>query len=419
MVSFAVFDGKECRQQQGNQFRSHNGKPNTIQFPDQRQKQYRKRRNTAIISSALAASFCLTAYFLYTSITIQRANVQIQKQNEEIQAANVQIQENLEEALINQSRHLATAARERLAEGDRLSAISLAAAALPGEGNVRPYVPEAERVLADALGVYTTAEQMEAVGTVSPGANHAVSRFCVSDNEKTLYLYDDRKRITIWDTDSLQKLGEITLTDYMEEMLPLNNGNLVVHNGLGVYTAACFQPDGNLLWKMDGCRDVTYCPELDRLLVICQREGHYELQAVNGATGERVGQALDLTLEDPAPEASAFVAVPNADVALIRYYQGIGSDTPFYAVDLHTGEKRQVDPAVYPAVSVITEDGTFVCMGEEEGLGISAVVEGNRVTTPGTRRICAYDLRTGKLLWENAITSPVGALTSFIYNNLF
>ena len=104
----------------------------------QRQKQYRTRRKTAIITSALVASFSLTAYFLYTSITIQKANVQIQQQNRQIQAANVRIQENLDEALINQSRHLATAAEERLAEGDRLTAISLASAALPGKTTCGP-----------------------------------------------------------------------------------------------------------------------------------------------------------------------------------------------------------------------------------------------------------------------------------------
>ena len=93
----------------------------------QRQKQYKARRNAAIISTSLAASFSLTAYFLYTSITIQRANVRIQAQNEEIHAqneeikeANIQIKANLDEALTNQSMHLATAAQERLLEGDRL-----------------------------------------------------------------------------------------------------------------------------------------------------------------------------------------------------------------------------------------------------------------------------------------------------------
>ena len=386
----------------------------------QRQKQYKARRNAAIISSALVASFSLTAYFLYTSITIQKANVKIQAQNEEIhaqneeiKAANIQIQANLNEALTNQSRHLATAAQERLAEGDRLTAISLAAAALPSKTNVRPYVPEAEQVLSDALGVYSTENQVKAVGAVTPGANMLVNDFCVSASEKTMYLRDQRNVITVWDTATLQKLGEITLPDTPDGMIPLNSENLLVHNGLGIYTVACYQPDGTLLWQTDSCPDMTYLPEQDLLLVIRENDsGVYELLRLDGATGETVGQPIDLTLEDPAFQANAFVVTPNADVALIRYYKGFGEPMPNYAVDLHTGEKRLIELADYPVASIITPEGTFVCMGEEEGLGMSAVVEGNRFTMPGTRRIYAYDLDTGSLLWENAITAPVGAMTT-------
>ena len=389
----------------------------------QRQKQYKARRNAAIISSALVASFSLTAYFLYTSITIQKANVKIQAQNEEIhaqneeiKAANIQIQANLNEALTNQSRHLATAAQERLAEGDRLTAISLAAAALPSENNQRPYVPEAERVLAEALGVYSTAGEVEAVGTVTPGANMLVNDFCVSASEKTVYLRDQRNVITVWDTATLQKLGEITLPDTPDGMIPLNSENLLVHNGLGIYTVACYQPDGTLLWQTDSCPDMTYLPEQDLLLVIRENDsGVYELLRLDGTTGETVGQPIDLTLEDPAFQANAFVATPNADVALIRYYKGFGEPMPNYAVDLNTGEKLPIELAAFPVQPLITDTGVFVFMGEEEGLGIAAVVEGNRVTTPGTRKIYAYDLHTGNILWENAITAPVGALSSAIY----
>ena len=380
----------------------------------QRQKQYKARRNAAIISSALVASFSLTAYFLYTSITIQKANVRIQAQNEEIKEANIQIQANLDEALINQSRHLATAAQERLTEGDRLTAISLAAAALPSENNVRPYVPEADQVLSDALGVYSTSNQVEAVGTVSPGANVVVNAFCVSESEKVIYLYDQRKVITAWDTATLQKLGEIALSDTMDAMITLNNDNLIVHNGLGIYTVACFQPDGTLLWQMDDCPAVTYLPEENVLLALHEQSGDTcELLSIDCDTG-KAGTAMDLTVEDPAMSAKILVTTPNADVVLIRYYEGIGVAGPYYAVDLHTGEKRLVELTDYPVASMITQEGLFVFMGEEDGLGMSAVVEGNRVTMPGTRRIYAYDLHTGSLVWENAITAPVGAMTSHI-----
>ena len=389
----------------------------------QRQKQYKARRNAAIISTSLAASFSLTAYFLYTSITIQRANVRIQAQNEEIQAqneeikeANIQIKANLDEALTNQSMHLATAAQERLLEGDRLTAISLAAAALPSKDNVRPYVPEAERVLVEALGVYSPAGEMKAAGTVTPSAGVEVVSFCVSDSEKTLYLQDRRNIITTWDTGTLQKLGEIILTNYPDEMISMNSENLLVHNGLGTYTVACYQPDGTLLWQMDGCPDMTYLPEQDLLLVIHKNDsGVYELLRLDGTTGETVGQSWDLTLEDPAAWASQIETTYNGDVALIGYQAGFGAQAPYYAVDLHTGEKWQIALPKPASCAVITQEGNLVVMCVGDGTGLAGVVEGDRITSPSTRKIYCYDLYTGSLLWENAIAAPTGSLSGGMF----
>ena len=397
----------------------------------QRQKQYKTRRNAAIVSSALLASFSLTAYFIYTSITIPNANIRIQAQNEEIQAqndeiqaqneeikeANVQIQKNLDEALINQSRHLTTAAQEQLAEGDRLTALTLAMAALPSETNVRPYVPEAERVLVEALAVYDTYSQISAVGTVSPGANVQLRDYCVSDSEKIMYLLDHRHIITVWDTETLQKVSEITLTNAPDSMTPLNNENLLVHGGMGSGTVNCYQPDGTMLWQLDHCLDVTYLLEQDQILVICENDsGIYELLCIDAATGEKIGQPLDLTLADPEFEAYNFVTTPNADVALICYYnfKGFTSSKTYYAVDLHTGKTQHIDLET-PDESIITSEGKFVSMGFAEGSGMSGFADGDRMTSIGTKTISCYDLHTGSLLWENTITSPVAGVSSGIY----
>ena len=85
----------------------------------QRQKQYRMKQLITVFSVALAASLALSAYFLYTTITIRNANIRIQ--------------ENLNQALRNQSRFLATAPEERLEKGDRLTALALLQEALPAK----------------------------------------------------------------------------------------------------------------------------------------------------------------------------------------------------------------------------------------------------------------------------------------------
>lgn len=367
----------------------------------QRQKQYLARRNTAIITAALLTSFSLTGYFLHTSITIHKANIQIQK--------------NLDEALINQSRHLATAAQDSLAEGDRLTALALASAALPSENNPRPYVPEAERVLTEALTVYNTSSQLGAVGTVSPGPNVLVNDFCVSNSEKTMYLEDHRKMITTWDTNTLQKLGEITLTANSDCMIPLNNENLLVHNGMGTSTVSCHHPDGTLLWQMDHCLDMSYLFQQDQIFIIHQtNSGTYELLSISGTTGERIGQPLNLSLTDSELHATAFVTTPNADFALIQYKKGYFSSDSYYAIDLHTGKTQPLD-LEFPDVSIITPEGYFVSMGLAEGSGISGMADGDRITSTATKTISCYNLHTGSLLWKSSITSPVAGVSSGIH----
>ena len=68
------------------------------------------RRMVACFSAALALSVGMMGYYIYTSI---------------------QIEKNLEEAQINQSRYLASAALQQLEYGDRLLAMVLDLDALP------------------------------------------------------------------------------------------------------------------------------------------------------------------------------------------------------------------------------------------------------------------------------------------------
>ena len=183
----------------------------------QRQRQYLMRRLITVFSISLAASLALAAYFLYTSITIRNANIQIQA--------------NYEQSQRNQSRHLATAAQERLEAGDRLTAISLALAALPSQDDPRPYVAEAEYVLSSALGVYSSSNQAVAIGSISPGTNMVIDQFWLTEDGSTLYLLDQRDIITAWDTQTFEKLGTIPLAyGYLEKVLLSPDGNILFYD---------------------------------------------------------------------------------------------------------------------------------------------------------------------------------------------
>lgn len=373
----------------------------------QRQKQYRARRAMAIVSAALVASLCLMTYFLYTSITIQKKNVQIQAANEEIRAANVKIQANLEQALRNQSRHLATAALERLQSGDRLTAISLAMAALPGSGGDRPYVPEAEYVLGQALGVYGVTPRLSASGAVSPGMNVAIKEFYITDNQSILYLRDQRNLVTAWDTAALEQLGQIDLTGmYFKSLFPMADGSALIHSGENGNVLQCFRPDGTCLWTVESCLDVAYTETKDTVLAIIST-GLLDntLAFLDPLTGEAVREPIDLGVFGISKTPSAFYVercAADGPIA-IRYSTFTSSEILLFNTDDGSYQTLST-PATFPRVAT-TAGNKLLVLGSDESSGFMGSFGDSRVNSPVTNRIYCYDLTGGALLWESEITA--------------
>ena len=251
----------------------------------QRQRQYRMRRLVAFFSLALAASVGFSAYVLRNSMIIQRKNVEIQA--------------NLEASQRNQSRHLATAAWERLAEGDRLTAICLAAAALPGENNVRPYVAEAENALTEALGIYQQNIETVAVGTVSPGSQVTVTDFYVSPSGNLLYLRDDRRCITVWDAQTLERVGVWDFSQGLpSDMFFLPNDTALVRLNTDDGTVLrCMSPEGVILWEQPDCYDVAIVDDGAKLLILTPISPTQDgLLYLDPDTGEQVGERIPVEL---------------------------------------------------------------------------------------------------------------------------
>ncbi len=356
----------------------------------QRQRQYRTRRMMTILTAALLSSLALAAYFLQTSITIQRANIQIQA--------------NLEQSQRNQSRHLATAAREKLAEGDRLTAIALAAAALPGEGNARPYVAEAEFVLADALGVYQTARQFEAIAAVTTGS--PIRQFWVSEVDHALYILDARDTLTVWDTTTMQKratldIGEISLPELY--ILP-QGGVLVRTNGvLYRYTA-----DGDCVWKKEGTGRITFWGD-STLLALCSNflDGSCSVCFLDIATGEELRQPLklDIPLEGVSSGYTTFCQKNYAADLPVLIQCDNGSTSVYYLLDLMDGSFKPLPiPDEYLELA-FTADGKLFTMGMSEGDSLMGSFEGNRITAPIHTPVRCYDMETAELLWESSISA--------------
>ena len=358
----------------------------------QRQRQYQTRRLTAILSAAILASLSLAAYFLQTSITIQRANVQIQA--------------NLEQSLKNQSRHLATAAQERLNEGDRLSAIALATAALPSQTNPRPYVPEAEFVLTEALGAYQPLPQVSAVGVVSPGGQVGIQKFWVSEKDQTIYLYDTRRTITACDTQTMEKRFSLDLGDhYLSYMLIPDQGNVVFYenNTLSGYTR-----EGKCLWTAAEVWDAALLGDATVLAVAWTADGSRELQFIDAATGNLVRQSVKLNvMEEEYGSIQLCQERYDADNPMLIRYSGLDQTTAYYLLDQAEDRFTPVAiPEEYLAGAKAT-DGKLFVLGAAEGNGMRGRFEGNRITAPSRASIRCFDGQSGQLLWESSVETSM------------
>lgn len=368
----------------------------------QRQRQYRMRRLITFFSIALAASLGLAAYFLQTSITIARQNVEIQK--------------NLEQSQRNQSRHLATAAQERLAEGDRLTAIALAAAALPCEDNVRPYVAEAELTLTDALGVYQENSEILAVGAVSPGSQSTITEFWASPSGKLLYLYDMRKHVTVWDTATMEKLGDWDHSqESVNDLIPAGQDlALVMCATDGQDTLKCVKPDGAVLWQAENCVDAMAAEDGNTVVLIVQKDVFdYELQLRDLQTGEPVREPGDMnlfgslmspwqfssySLQEGMPILVEYSAYPDKKVCMFDWQTFAHTELP-------------AELSEYPQL-LITGDNRLIAMSYGTSDVYSGKFDDNRVNSTIRRQVSGYDLMNGTKLWQAEVASSVSSFAS-------
>ena len=382
----------------------------------QRQRQYRMRRLIALFSSALVASLCLTAYFINTSIQIQKANDDLSAANEQIRQANVQIQENLDQALRNQSQFLASAATERMEAGDRLTAIALALEALPGENNERPYVADAEHALNDALNAYQSDAAVSAEGSFN--ADTLVKTFRVSEDGKTLYILDTRGIVTVWDTVTFLKQGTIDASSrYLKTMYLTPNGDVIFTTGSLEATAVCYGKDGKLLWEIPNCRDVAFLDDYSAVMVL--QYDYIEIEQIlflDPVTGKETKPAFDLR---GAAVEGAFVTgflqeeYTTGQPYTLEYLNG--SVHYVTLADSVTGETvtlLQADSSLsgegdYIDSVCIDQNGDVIVMrGDGSGM-YNGTFENFEVSSPDRADILCYDAQTQELKWTDEIVNYV------------
>lgn len=367
----------------------------------QRQRQYRMRRLITFFSIALAGALGLAAYFLHTSITIQQKNVQIQA--------------NLEQSQRNQSRHLATASGERLAEGDRMAAIALAVAALPGEMGSRPYVPEAELALTRALGVYQEIPRTLAVGAVSPGSQAVVTQFWTSPSGELLYLQDMRKHITVWNTATMEKLGEWDLSErYLDSLIPAPHELAIVEYMYDGDILECVKPDGTVLWQIENCIDAVLTEDGTTVLVIVSKDLlDYELLFLELQTGNQLRESMDLDLYSGFMTPLQFCPYPIREgmPIIIEYSEYPRSKICMF--DWNTAEHKELPEELgdYPLMC-LTAEGKLIAMSYGQSDVFSGVFEDNRVNSTIRRQVICVDLENSEKIWQTEIASSVSGNAS-------
>ncbi len=404
----------------------------------QRQRQYKMRRMATLFSLALAASLCLSAYFISTSIRIQKANdelfdanvqiqqsneelneanSQIQKANDELFDANIQIQDNLDQALRNQSAYLASSSGQSLEAGDRLTALALALAALPSEENHRPYVPEAEVALGQALHSYQPTPMVGVKGSFD--AESMIRDYLLSEDAMTLCILDDRKLITLWDTQTMEKKHTLDLSgyEYIDEMYMTASGNLLLYvsTKTSVSMAVCYTPQGEILWSAEYVKDVIFLNGGTTVMLLQWDYANPErLIFLDTETGAEQQPALEIPKEEGAAVSYCYqTSYDPGQPITMRFSKGEVESV--YLLDLQTREftlLTQVDTSrqagnLRVQVTRVDSDGDILLLlGDDSGM-MNGDYGSFEVTSQARGQLLCYDSTTLEQKWASQIVTYV------------
>ena len=389
----------------------------------QRQRQYKMRRMVALFSCALAASLGLTAYFINTSIQIQKANDDLHAANVQISQANVKIRDNLDQALRNQSQYLASSSQERMEAGDRLTAIALALEALPDETGDRPYVATAERSLSDALGTYESSNKVVAQGAYI--TDNLVKDFKLTQDGKQIYILDARNVMTVWDVRTFRKLHTVDLGGHSVEDFHITpKGNILCSLLTLGDPTYCFDLAGNVLWQTENDRDIAFLDQGSVAMLLCDDfQEPAQILFLDPDTGEEVRPPLAVSLGEEYTNATGFLQKDyvTGQPLILRYSAGY-DNSKIVLADMQTGDLLPlltIDTSLsganqwIDAAAVIQDNRVLLMCGDGSGMYNGSFLD-MEVTSRDRADLLCYDSKTGKLLWQSEIVTYVYSWDSVV-----
>lgn len=237
-------------------------------YDDLRQR-HRERRMRRVIGVSIGVSACFVAFGIYSAYNTMKINQQyVIKQ-------------------MNQSRYLAETSQRILSEGDRELAIRIALEALPEyEGaDDRPYVPEAEYALSEALGVYSAGQYYEAERKLTTDGN--IEEIVVSLDQSLFAARDSLQNIYVWNAENYELLLQIE-PEYDENYRKIqwNNISFNSENQLLCFSSSYIRcqdsQTGSLIWEIEQYASDNAMDRDRRLIFISDSTECWTLDALTG-----------------------------------------------------------------------------------------------------------------------------------------
>ena len=191
-----------------------------------RRRQYKIRRAVAAISATACILGVFIAYLLWSMANIRK---------------------NYDQALLNQSRYYATESGYYLEKGDRVSAVWLALAGLPTEGNERPLSTETVNALTNALGTYVAPGSSSFLPIWSYDSHSTPVKFKVDNENKYLASLDKKSYLSFWDLNTHELKRTIASSGGIRDFEFDSENRLVI---IGADALKAYDPDSlNLIWE--------------------------------------------------------------------------------------------------------------------------------------------------------------------------
>ncbi len=237
-----------------------------------RQRQYKMRRLTAIMSIVLALAVGFGAYMVYS---------------------NNKINESYRQALVSQSRYLSNESEKYLDNEQRITALQLALAALPNESNpTRPIIPEAVRAISRASLAYVPVSGSNITSIWNYTMHDQISEFDIAKGGKTLAAIDYSDNVMVWNTENHDVIFEYSSADdRISEILYLNSDTLLLQGSN--FLRGVDVTNGTIKWEQSSEEFSVIGKEVERVdddsfLVYSYRTGLVRLSSKDGSVIEKI-----------------------------------------------------------------------------------------------------------------------------------